>query len=97
MEKLQNGEAGAAVSLPRVDGETREDDKMLGAGQAAQVRTQEVKRTSVLGFHALLFIHRDITKEVSALIRYLFILKSVETLKNPCTKVQFLITEAIIF
>ncbi|KAI5613349.1 zinc transporter ZIP14 precursor [Silurus asotus] len=36
MEKLQNGEAGGAVSLPRVDGEIREDDKMLSAGQAAQ-------------------------------------------------------------
>ncbi|XP_053336851.1 metal cation symporter ZIP14 isoform X2 [Clarias gariepinus] len=33
MEKLQNEEAGGAVSLPRVDGETREDDKMLSAGQ----------------------------------------------------------------
>ncbi|KAK3538864.1 hypothetical protein QTP86_018777 [Hemibagrus guttatus] len=36
MEKLQNGEAEGAVSLPRVDGETREDDKMLSAGQTAQ-------------------------------------------------------------
>ncbi|XP_026787215.1 metal cation symporter ZIP14 isoform X2 [Pangasianodon hypophthalmus] len=36
MEKLQNGEAGGAVSLPRVDGEIREDDKMLSAGQTAQ-------------------------------------------------------------
>ncbi|KAI5088127.1 zinc transporter ZIP14 precursor [Silurus meridionalis] len=36
MEKLQNGESGGAVSLPRVDGEIREDDKMLSAGQAAQ-------------------------------------------------------------
>ncbi|MCI4392877.1 hypothetical protein PGIGA_G00150990 [Pangasianodon gigas] len=36
MEKLQNGEAGGAVSLPQVDGEIREDDKMLSAGQTAQ-------------------------------------------------------------
>ncbi|MCJ8747109.1 hypothetical protein PDJAM_G00149580 [Pangasius djambal] len=39
MEKLQNGEAGGAVSLPRVDGEIREDDKMLSAGQTAQFPT----------------------------------------------------------
>lgn len=39
MEKLQNGEAGGGVSLPRVDGEIRgvaEDDKMLSAPQTVQ-------------------------------------------------------------
>ncbi|XP_053530292.1 metal cation symporter ZIP14 isoform X1 [Ictalurus punctatus] len=36
MEKLQNGQAGGAVSLPQVEGEIREDDKMLSTGQTAQ-------------------------------------------------------------
>ncbi|TSU24211.1 Piwi-like protein 2 [Bagarius yarrelli] len=36
MEKLQNGETGGTVSLPRVDGEIREGDIMLSARQTAQ-------------------------------------------------------------